>query len=212
MENAPKIVFGVPYSYPQALENFNRSCLGFISEQEEENEDARCVYSSRVNRIIPVSAEDIVLPEYVLECFLGKKSLGLSEQKKEVVFVDYCFQFGVNNGLKFVSYKENFQKQLTEFLVDEDIDYIKINEIRYFNNGTFVVSEKASRYLYKKYMWASVEWARMHFCNDKVMKMFLRQNPADGYIYDALSDKLKRVPDSAFFVSDTVLKAWTKEY
>lgn len=211
-ENVPKIVFGDPYSYPQAVKNFNRSCLGFISEQEEENEQARCVYNSRINRIMPVSAEDIVLSENVLRRFLGQKGPGLSKEKKEIIFVDYSFQLGIGNGLKPVPYKENFQHQVKEFLVDAGIDYIKVNEIKYFSDGTFGVTGKSPRYLYKKYVWVSSEWAVMHFCNNRGMRMFLKQYPADGYIYDAEKDILRTIPGNSYFLSDTVLKNWVKEY
>ncbi len=210
-ETAPKIVFGVPYSYPQAIATFNKTYLDFIDKGEEENEAAKCVYNARVGRIIPVSENDIVLPESVLEGFLGKRTPIFGQGKQSVVFSDCSFELGIGSQLKSVPLRENFQTQLREFLINGEIDYIKINKINFFSDGTSIVEMKKARYLFKRNAWVSFDWAQLHFSSDRMMRMFLKQYPEDGYLYDVTSDKLQRVPEISFFVSDTLLKKWTAD-
>lgn len=207
-EKASRIVFGTIYSYPEAIMIFDRSCLYFIREDEEENQQAKCVYNARAKRIIPVCNNDIILSEDVLACFLSKNHSSVVTKKRTVVFTDFCFKQRVDSRMKQASLKECFQSQMKEMLINREIDYIRANKIKFFNDGTSVVDEMAPIYLFRQNAWVSSDWARLHFFNNPRMIMFMRQHPDDRYLYDASSDQLQTVPERAFFVSDSLLRKW----
>lgn len=174
------LVFGKAYTYEKAIKAFNGEWLDFVCNKHAEEGANLFVSNFKLNRIMAVPNNAIVLSEKALERFLKGNQIPSPDRK--VIFSDYTFELG--SAVEFVDIPktENLQMQIRKLVTDKKVNFIKINTVNFYDDGGIGNGKKASHYLFSNDVLMSRDQAIRYFEGNRMMMEFLRRFVDDVYI------------------------------